>query len=190
MHIVRVRTFIALTLDGSLHKTLSEVIDRFASSRASVKWVTPQNVHATLKFLGNVEEARLPEVFAACENAAGGFKPIELEVRAVGCFPDMRRPRVVWLGIEKGDEALKKLQKTVENELELIGFPKEEREFRAHLTIGRVKGKEGIARLCRLIEEERNVFIGSMRAEKISVIKSKTLPSGPVYTELKAIPLS
>jgi 2'-5' RNA ligase len=183
-----VRTFIAVTLDGTLHKTLGEVINKFASSRASVKWVTPQNVHATLKFLGNVEEARLPEVFTACEKAAGGFKPIEMEVKAVGCFPTMNRPRVVWLGIEKGKEALKKLQQNVENELELIGFPKEEREFRAHLTIGRVKGNDGISRLCRLLEEERNIFIGSMRAEKMSVMKSKTMPSGPVYTELKAIP--
>jgi 2'-5' RNA ligase len=189
MCMATVRTFIAINLDGSLHKTLGEVMDKFASSKASVKWVTPQNVHVTLKFLGNVEEARLPEVFAACERAAVGFKPIELEVRAVGCFPNMNRPRVVWLGMEKGDDAVKELQHKVESELELIGFPREEREFRTHLTIGRVKGGQGISRLCRLLEEERNVFIGSMRAEKISVMKSKTLPSGPIYTELKAIPL-
>lgn len=183
-----VRTFIAINLGSSLHRTLSEVIDKFASSKASVRWVAPEIAHLTLKFLGNVEEARLPEVSATCRKAVEGFNPIELELRAVGCFPNMNRPRVVWLGIEKGKEPLKKLQKNVENELELIGFPKEEREFRAHLTIGRVKGNDGISRLCRLLEEERNIFIGSMRAEKMSVMKSKTMPSGPVYTELKAIP--
>ena len=184
-----VRTFVAITLDGSLHNTLHEVIEKFAASKASVNWVAPQNVHVTLKFLGNVEEERLPAIFSACEKAAEGFSPIDLEVRAVGCFPTLARPRVVWLGLEKGKEAVRELQRSVERELELIGFPKEEREFTAHLTIGRVKGKQGISRLCRLLEEERNIFIGSMRAASISVMKSKTLPSGPVYTELKAVPL-
>lgn len=184
-----IRTFIAIKLDGSLHNTLNEVIEKFAASKASVKWVAPENVHITLKFLGNVEEDRLPDIFSACEKAAEGFSPIDLEVRAVGCFPTLARPRVVWLGLEKGTEAVKELQRSIEHELEVIGFPKEDREFRAHLTIGRVKGKQGISRLCRLIEEERNVFIGLMRTNTVSIMKSKTLPSGPVYTELKSIPL-
>jgi 2'-5' RNA ligase len=182
-----VRTFIAINMVGSLHKTLGEVIDKFSSSNASVKWVEPHNAHLTLKFLGNVEEARLTEVFAACEKAAKGFKPIDIEVRAVGCFPSMKRPRVVWLGIEKGADAVKQLQQQVENELERIGFPREEKDFKVHLTIGRVKGQQGMSRLCGLLEEERNVFIGSMRAEKLSVMKSQPLSSGPVYTEIKAI---
>ena len=184
-----VRTFIAIMLDGSLHHTLSEIVERFASSKAAVKWVAPENTHVTLKFLGNVEEERLPEVYAACERAAEGFEPIDLEMKAVGCFPSMNRPRVVWLGIEKGVELVEKLQQSVEGELERIGFAREERGFSAHLTIGRVKGQKGISNLCRLLEEEKNVFIGSMRADKISVMKSKTAPAGPIYTELKAIPL-
>ncbi len=184
-----VRTFIAINLDGSLHNTLTEVVERFASSKASVRWVAPENTHLTLKFLGGVDEKMLPEVYAACERAAEGFGPIDLEMKAVGCFPGMKRPKVVWLGIEKGTEEVKKLQQKVEGELEHVGFPREDREFKAHLTIGRVKGRQGISNLCRLLEEERNIFIGSMRADKISVMKSKTHSSGPVYTELKAIPL-
>ncbi len=184
-----VRTFIAINLDGSLHHTLTEVVERFASSKASVKWVAPENTHITLKFLGNVDEDRLAEVYAACEIAAEGFGPIDLEMKAIGCFPSLKRPRIVWLGIEKGAEDVKRLQQKVEAGLERIGFPNEEREFKAHLTIGRVKGRQGISNLCRLLEEDRNIFIGSMRADKISVMKSKTMPSGPVYTELKAIPL-
>ncbi len=184
-----VRTFISINLDSSLHKALGEALGKFSSSKASVKWVTSENAHLTLKFLGNVEEARLPEVIAACEKAAQGVKPIDLEMKAVGCFPNMNRPRIVWLGVQKGVEELKQLQKRVEAELESLGFPKEDREFKAHLTIGRVKGKQGMSRLSRLLEEEKDIFIGSMRAEKISVMKSRTLPNGPVYTELKAIPL-
>ncbi|MBI4832474.1 MAG: RNA 2',3'-cyclic phosphodiesterase [Candidatus Lindowbacteria bacterium] len=167
-----VRTFIAITMAGSLHKTIGEVIDKFSSSKASVKWVEPHNAHVTIKFLGIVEEARLPEVFAACEKAAEGFNPIDIEVKAVGCFPSMKRPKVVWLGIEKGAESIKQLQQRVEAELERIGFPKEDKPFKAHLTIGRMKGQQGMSRLCSLLEEERNVFIGSMRAEKLSVMKS------------------
>jgi 2'-5' RNA ligase len=184
-----VRTFIAIMLDGSLHNTLTEVVEKFASSKASVKWVAPENTHVTLKFLGNVDEARLEEVYTACERATEGFGPIELEMKAVGCFPTMNRPKIVWLGIERGTDLVKEIQQSIESELELAGFPSEQREFTAHLTIGRVKGKEGISNLCRLLEEDRNVFIGSMRAEKISVMKSKTTPAGAIYTELKSIPL-
>ncbi|RJP14535.1 MAG: RNA 2',3'-cyclic phosphodiesterase [Candidatus Abyssobacteria bacterium SURF_5] len=184
-----VRMFVAITLHGSLHTTLGEIIGKLSSSGAKVKWVEPENVHLTLKFLGNVEEERLPEIFAACGRAAEGFGPIDLEMRALGCFPNNKSPRIVWLGIQRGVEAVTRLQEKVERELQAIGFSKEEKPFRAHLTIGRVKGKQGISRLCRLLEEERNIFLGSMRAEKISVMKSKTLPAGPVYTELRAIPL-
>lgn len=185
----QVRAFISINLAGSLHRTLTEVIEKFSAARASVKWVEPENAHLTLKFLGNVEEERLPEVFDACEQAVKGIGPIDMEVRAVGCFPNKNRPRIVWLGIEKGAERVKELQRRVESELERIGFPKEDREFKTHLTIGRVKGKQGISRLCQLLEEERNIFLGSMRTEKVSVMKSQTLPKGPVYTELRAVAL-
>jgi 2'-5' RNA ligase len=184
-----VRTFIAILLHGSLHNTLGEIIDKLASSKAKVKWVEPQNVHITLKFLGNVDEERLPEVYAACERAATGIDPIDLEMRAIDCFPNRKSPRIVWLGIERGAEAVKRLRERVEAELTGIGFSPEEKLFRAHLTIGRVKGKGGLSPLCRLLDEKKNIFVGSMRAEKISVMKSKILPSGPEYTEMKAIPL-
>lgn len=184
-----VRTFVAINLHGSLHTALSEVVEKLSASKAKVKWVEPGNVHLTLKFLGNVEEEHLPEVFAACERAVKGIHSFTLEMRAVGCFPNAKSPRIVWLGLERGIEAVKELQDRVEDELEAIGFPREDRPFKAHLTIGRVKGKQGLSRLCRLMDEERNIFVGSMRTEKISVMKSTLNPSGPVYSELKAVAL-
>ncbi|RJP69889.1 MAG: RNA 2',3'-cyclic phosphodiesterase [Candidatus Abyssobacteria bacterium SURF_17] len=189
MRMANVRTFIAVNLGSSLHEKLAEVLEKFASSKASVKWVTPENAHLTLKFLGNVEESRLPDVSAACKRAVQGSKPVDIEVRAVGCFPTMKRPRVVWLGIQKGADELKELQHKVEAELERVGFPREDREFKAHLTIGRVKGQQGLSRLCQLIEAERGIFIGPMCVEKISIMKSQLRPAGPIYTELEAIPL-
>jgi 2'-5' RNA ligase len=184
-----VRTFVALTLDGSLHGPIQNLIEKLASSGAVVKWVVPHNIHVTLKFLGNVEESRLPDVYAACERAAAGSEPIDLEVKTLGCFPNPNRPRVVWVGIEQGSEAVGQLQKKVDRELERVGVPREKKKFKAHLTIGRVKNQKDISKLRHLIEEERNIIIGSMRAEKISVMKSKTMPAGPIYTELKAVPL-
>jgi 2'-5' RNA ligase len=185
-----VRTFIAVTLDASLQPPIEALINKLATSRAGVKWVAPHNIHVTLKFLGNVDENRLPDVYAACERAAVGSEPIDLEIKTLGCFPGLKRPRVVWVGIEKGQDAIKQLQKKVEQELARIGFPKEDRKFQAHLTIGRVKDQKAVGGLRPLIEEEQNVVIGSMRVEKFSVIKSKTLPTGPVYEELKAVPLT
>ncbi len=184
-----VRTFVAIVIHDSLHATLDKLLEKLSSSNAKVKWVQPENVHLTLKFLGNVEEERLPEVFEACEGAAKNVSAIDIEMRALGCFPDPKSPRIVWLGIERGADAVRQLQQKVESELQAIGFPKEEKPFKAHLTIGRVKGKQGLSRLCRLLDDQKNIVIGSMRVQKISVMKSKTLPQGPVYTELKAIPL-
>ena len=89
----------------------------------------------------------------------------------------------------KRGQAGRRLRKKVEDKLERIGFERDERGFTARLTIGRVKSQKGINNLCRPLEEDRNVFIGTMRAEKISVMKSKTLPTGAVYAELEAIPL-
>jgi 2'-5' RNA ligase len=188
-HMAMVRTFVAVTLNESLHTALDKIIGQLSSANAKVKWVETGNIHLTLKFLGNVEEERLPEVFAACERAAEDAHAIDLEMKAVGCFPDMKNPRIVWLGIERGAEALKRIQEKVEAELQAVGFPEEDKQFKAHLTIGRVKGKQGLSRLARLIQEQENVFVGAMRVEKISVMKSTLLPAGPVYTELKAIPL-
>jgi 2'-5' RNA ligase len=185
-----VRTFIAIMLDASLHNTLTEVVGKFASTNASVKWVSPENTHVTLKFLGNIDEERLPDIYTACERAAEGLAPFDIEMRAVGCFPNIKRPKVVWLGVGKGIDALREISQRIEAELEDIGFPHEKRGFKAHLTIGRVKGRQGVSDLCRLLEENSDVVIGSMRAEKISVMKSKTLPSGPIYTELRAIQLT
>ena len=184
-----VRTFIAIMLDASLYNALTEVVEKFHSSKASVKWVIPENTHVTLKFLGNVEEDRLPEIFAACERAAEGSTPFDIEIKTVGCFPNSKRPKVVWLGIGKGINRAKGLYQKIEAELEGVGFSREKRGFKAHLTIGRVKGRQGISDLCSMLEDSSDVLIGSMHAEKISVMKSKTLPSGPVYTELKAIRL-
>lgn len=185
-----VRTFVAILLDDSLRKSITEIIGKLSTSKAKVKWVEPENVHVTLKFLGDVEEERLPEVYAACERAAAGVGPINLEMRSIDCFPNRKNPRIVWLGVERGAEAVKRLQGRVESELAQIGFSADDKQFRAHLTIGRVKGKERLSMLGRLLDKEKNVLIGSMRAEKVSVMKSKLLPSGPEYTELKAIPLS
>jgi 2'-5' RNA ligase len=184
-----IRTFISVNLDAALHDSIDTLIKKLSASNAGVKWVAPDNVHLTLKFLGNIEERRLPEIYAACERAVAEAEPIELDVCAMGCFPNMNRPRVVWVGIEKGAEALHQLQRRLEDELDKIGFPREDRKFKAHLTIGRVKKQKGISRLCQLIEEEREIALGSMRAEKISVMKSKTLPTGPIYTELRTVPL-
>jgi 2'-5' RNA ligase len=188
--VAAIRTFIAIMLDASLHGRLTEVVESLATSGASIKWVSPENTHITLKFLGNVDEARLPEIFAACRRAADGPIPFDIEMKTVGCFPDSRRPKVVWLGIGKGVEKVKELNQSIEAELESVGFSLEERAFRAHLTIGRVKGRQGIPGFCHMLEDKSDVIIGSMRAEKISVMKSKTLPSGPVYTELEAIRLA
>lgn len=188
-----VRTFIAIGLPAQVREALGRCLERLGAARIPyVKWVDPQGVHLTLKFLGNVEEVRLPRLAEALGRAVAGISPFRLRTGALGGFPSPRRPRVLWVGLEGDLETLQALYQAVEEALAPLGFPREGRPFTAHLTLGRVRETATPAQMQQLgrslaevgMEGPWDIPVGEVHA-----MKSELARTGARYTSLYALPL-
>jgi 2'-5' RNA ligase len=182
------RTFIAVELNEEIKKKIEEVESLLKKTETLVSWVKPGNVHVTLKFLGEVTENRLEEIYSGTVKALSGARSFNLRLKNLGCFPNLTRPRVVWVGVDKGEEELSEMQKRIEEELYKVGFPKEERKFSAHLTIGRVKSPKNIEKLVELIEKT-SFETEEVKVKEVVVMKSQLHPLGAIYTPMKKINL-
>ncbi|RZB29966.1 MAG: RNA 2',3'-cyclic 3'-phosphodiesterase [Desulfobacteraceae bacterium Eth-SRB1] len=184
-----IRIFIAFELPEKIIIFISKVQKDLQARGLKVKWVRPQNIHLTLKFLGNINETDTEMVGKAIRESACGYSPILLTTKGIGVFPNIKRPRVIWIGIAGQTKQLVSLQKGLDEKLDAIGFPKDNRPFTGHLTIARVKGKINPQRLIDAIkyysEFESETFI----ADNIYLFKSDLKSSGAVYTKLSSITL-
>jgi 2'-5' RNA ligase len=179
------RIFIAIEIPDDVRAAINSLSKDLSGSGAPVKWVRPENIHLTLKFLDEVPNESLPRIHEISRTAAHGVRPIPITIEGVGVFPSVRRPRVMWIGISRSRE-LEKLHRRLEDGLAELGFEPEKRSWSPHLTIGRVKGSwnlEGLrARLTEAVLEPQNIIVDSF-----SIIKSDLRPEGPVYTVQKRI---
>ncbi len=185
-----VRAFVAANLDQGLKDALAKVQERLKETHADVGWVSPESLHLTLKFLGQVEESRLGAVAEAIAAAAGGYGSFRLVLGGLGAFPQPRAARVVWIGVQQGAEALVALQARVEGGLESLGFAREERPFAAHLTLGRVRGPGRREQLAVALTSNPAEPLGEMMLHRIELMKSELGPGGARYTALQAFPLA
>jgi RNA 2',3'-cyclic 3'-phosphodiesterase len=136
----RLRTFIAVEMSPRVISRAGDLIDELRVTAAEITWVRPQQMHVTLKFLGDVPDTETPDICRVVSEAAASFEPFEITLRGAGAFPNLRDPRTLWIGIEDGSEELKRLQSVLDDALKArLGYPKEQRGFHPHLTIGRVK---------------------------------------------------
>ena len=172
-----VRTFIAVELPGAVRETLAGVTNRLRGQVGEVRWVQPEGIHLTLKFLGDVETERIPDVVSAVRAAAGEVAAFTLRTTHLGGFPVRDRARVLWVGLEGDVAALADLQGRVEGALVGLGFEKERREFSPHLTLGRAR-KQPVS----LPEDVLDPEAVSFRVERVTVMKSDLQPGGAVYT--------
>jgi 2'-5' RNA ligase len=140
------RLFIAIDLPDDWRRILSEPEQSIGWLGRGVKWVAPRGMHLTLKFLGEVDEKLLPGIHTGMMRACAEFAPLVIRLRGTGVFPDAKRPRVYWAGIE-GPPALLSLQARLDGEMQRLGFPREDREFRPHLTLARIKDPIGKQRM-------------------------------------------
>lgn len=185
----RVRTFIAIELDEGIKAALADLQERLKAKvpQDTVRWVRPEGIHLTLKFLGSVPASRIEEIKRALTQACAGFSWLSLSVGGLGCFPRFRRPRVIWVGVQEETGSLKRLQKAIEGEMERLGFAPEGREFHAHLTLGRTQRRASsgdVRRLGQLVEEMDVGELGQMEARTVSLMRSDLKPTGAVYTRL------
>ena len=182
------RVFVAVELPEEVKNQIASVQDEFKKIPTQVSWVKQGNIHVTLKFLGEVEEEKMKEVFTAAERGCKGTKKFRMSLKGLGGFPNLNRPRVIWVGTASGEKELCELQGRVETELEKVGFPREDRKFTAHFTIGRVRFPKGIEQLAEKVE--KTGFTSSeFTVEQVVVMQSQLNPAGSIYTPLKQIPL-
>lgn len=179
------RTFIAIDLDPEIKNALCRLIDELAGldqGKRNIKWVARQGMHLTLKFLGEIEEKKAREVENILNKTAENSSSFQLRVKGMGCFPPQTRyPRVLWVGVD-GEEALLSLQSHLETEMEKAGFPREQRKFHPHLTLGRVKNPSALGETLSLLEKSKDRIFGEMKAEKITFFQSVLKPSGAEYS--------
>ncbi len=181
------RLFLALALPEELKDRLGDLVEDFTRADAQVKWVKTENMHLTLKFLGEVEETRLGEIYEVSRLSAGGIPPFDLRIQEVGAFPSLRRPRIVWVRAHQA-RGLMNLHRRIETGFQSIGFPPEKKCWTPHLTIGRVKGTRNLKELCRRLEQA--VFEPvTFHIDSLHVIQSVLRSEGPLYTTRKSIPL-
>jgi len=183
-----VRTFIAIPVPGSrkileFHERLSAI-----GKGKGLKPVAPENMHFTLRFLGDVEESRLPDVYDAVEEAAGDAEAFPLKIMGTGAFPKREYIKVIWLGVhEFAAGRMKEIAESLNNQLAQRGFGRD--KFSAHLTIARVRFLKNRNAVHALMDEHADTVFDEYTVDSILVMKSDLTPTGPIYTMLKEIPL-
>ena len=184
-----IRSFLAIELPKALLEKIGEVQEDLKSSHSDVRWVSPQKIHLTLKFFGNIEEARIEPIIRAIECSIHDTQIFSLGVKGIGAFPNWKNPRVIWMGLIDGTGVLLPLHKQLETDLEGIGFEPEGRVFQPHLTLGRVNSSRGKEELIRRMEGYREEEFANIGVERIILFESDLRPTGPIYTPLREIKL-
>jgi len=180
------RCFIAIDVEKTdkIEKFWKEI----SGAGADLKMVEMENLHITLKFLGSTDEKKIDEIESVMRKSTKGIQPFVVRLKGVGFFPNERKMRVIWIGIE--DEGkLAKVAKDMEEGLVKIGFSREEKEFSPHLTIARVKSQKRKEELLRIIDKYRRFEFGEIEVSNIRLKKSELTPKGPIYTTLREVKL-
>ncbi len=180
-----VRTFLAIDLPDRLKADIAKAVARWKGFKAGVRWVDPARMHLTLKFFGDLEESSIKVVSSVCREVAASCQPVSMRLLSPGAFPSPRRPRVLWIGIgSRPSPALFTLHDKVEAALAIHGFPREEKRFSPHITMGRVKTGRNIARLMDDFMRHEPPGEGFM-VESMVLYSSTLAPGGPVYRRIE-----
>lgn len=186
------RTFIAIELPKHIKDALGSLQQELKACGADVKWVDPDNIHLTLKFLGEINEDKLAKVIRILFDIAEDNHAYSVRLASLGALPKPNFPRVICVGIDKGQIETKKVAKGIEEKLEKIGIPRENRAFVSHITIGRMKSPSNRERLVQELQKKTGYFKGrnmEFMVERITLFKSTLSPKGPIYETLEAASL-
>ncbi len=188
------RCFIAVELDGPIRATLGRLQDRLRRDLGrdgdALKWVRPENIHLTLKFLGDVDDPLIPQVCNATATVAQQVAPFEFDIANVGCYGSADAARVLWLGITSGHDQLTALAQTLDQATNQLGFPLEARRFAAHLTLARIRNVKAGRAVHQLVADEKPRKLGTQTVDQLTVFQSVLSRTGPAYTPLHHAPLA
>jgi 2'-5' RNA ligase len=181
------RCFIAIDIDEQIRKALAnlqeELQDKADIKRSDAKWVNPDNIHLTLKFLGEIKDEQTVDICNITDDVVSRHKNFELDIESVGHFGG-KSARVLWVGTGQNINKLLQLQQDLEQQLDEAGWPKEARKFSGHLTLCRIRNARAGAKLAQLAREYKDFKLGTMPADSVSVYQSQLTPQGPIYTVL------
>ena len=184
-----IRSFIAISVPETVLQAIAEAQQTLKGYDLGVRWVRKEGIHLTLKFLGNISWDDVEEIQAAMKQAAKAFSPFTVRAEGIGAFPDLKRPRVLWVGLSGEVEVIRALQRDLESQLNGLGFPREKRPFKGHLTLGRVKGRLDRVRLSKALEALAGFRTESFTAQSVDLFQSDLRPNGAVYSKLAEVPL-
>jgi RNA 2',3'-cyclic 3'-phosphodiesterase len=177
------RCFIAVDLSTDVRRAAGEIMRRLSAQHADVRWVAEDNLHLTVKFLGDTPTDKIEAVSQAVREAAAAAKPFTLRAAGVHPFPSRGRFNVVAVGVE-GQEPLARLAADIDKRTAALGFEPEAREFRAHLTLGRVKGRKGIEGMLKAMEKFQAEALGTSEVKEIVLYQSELTRDGANYTAI------
>lgn len=184
-----IRSFLAFPVSSVLKEQLKPILNDLQATQADVKWVKLENIHLTLKFLGDVKTGDLEGISSVLRERCRSFHPISSYLCGIGAFPDMRHPQIVWAALDDPDKEIQTMVGVLEGDLEKFKIAKESRPFKPHLTLGRVRSS---ARLKDLWEALQQITIADKtqeRLERIILYKSTLTPQGPIYEVLEEFEL-
>jgi 2'-5' RNA ligase len=174
------RAFIAIDLEPQIKESLRSLVQELRATRADIRWVSGGGMHLTLKFLGPIDERQALRVRQVLKDVASLHHAFPLRLEGTGAFPGETSPRVLWVGFAAEPELLS-LQSDLDAALEAEGFESEKRGFTPHLTLGRVKGSERVAKAMSELAKHREDSFGAMTARKVALFESLLLPEGAEY---------
>jgi len=185
-----IRAFLAIEPPEDILQAMSrlqEKLKREISGRIS--WTKPQGQHLTLKFFGDISAEDIKNICAAVENRIVSGSSLNLKIEKMGVFPDARRPQVLWCGVTGDVEKLSVLQKQLDSDFASTGFLREDRPFRAHLTLGRIKEPRGLSGISEALTKHNAFAAGEFGCKELILFQSRLLQQGAVYTKLAEFPL-
>ena len=183
------RAFIAITPPPTLQQSMAAVRQVCQPLSPAWRWVMPDHIHLTLKFLGNVPDESVPSLSQAMVQAVQGHTVFPLRVRSLGCFPQPARPRVLWVGLDDPRQALGRLHERLMATLTPLGFPPEERPFHPHLTLARAQSGALSRQLWPVLQQYHNRDFGEFLVTQLHLVQSELQRSGAQHTILRSVPL-
>jgi 2'-5' RNA ligase len=177
------RCFIAIEVPSEIKSAFIELQNDLKIAKADVAWTNPDNVHLTLKFLGEIDKKLISEVEKVCLETIANMRPFKLSINGTGVFPNPRHPRVLWVGLGGEVESLEQLQEQLDERLGGIGFDNEEKDFQPHLTVGRIRSNKNLRELLTRSDSYRLPAL-TFEVREIVLMKSDLLSSGACHTEL------
>lgn len=179
------RTFIAIDVSDDIRESLAQVIAHLKNTGADVKWVAPENIHLTLKFLGDIDEKKSQQVEKALDGIAKVSRQFEINIKDLGAFPEIGFPRVVWAGLGRGASESRIVAAQVDAAMEGLGFERERRPFEPHLTLGRVRSPKNSDKLKDgVLTHSLKLKSCSCNAGSMILFQSRLTPKGSIYTKL------